>query len=131
MSRGARPMGTVREPVGRPPARARGTVQVDQLRTPRWPAVGALATAVLAVGLAALAAMKMAHPIGVPVTGYLLGAVVTIAFASSFRALQNSRRSNPRFRPQPGLDRAVRLALLVGVAAGLANAFFLATELAK
>ena len=58
-------------------------------------------------------------------------AVVTPVFAIVHRALFESRRKSPWFVPSPTQNRLLALALALGLLAGLANAWFLATELAK
>ncbi|WP_456824090.1 hypothetical protein [Cellulomonas sp. P5_E12] len=107
-------------------------VRRDAVRAPAWPAIAALAVAVVSVAAALVSVLVLDAP-SVPllVAGYVLGAVVTTIVASVYRAMRSRRRPDPRFRPQPWLDRLATSALVIGVAAGLVNAFLLATELAK
>lgn len=107
-------------------------VRRDAVRAPAWPAFAAVAVALLSVVLALVSALVLDPPSRVLlIAGYVLGAVVTTVVASVYRAMRNARRPDPAFRPQPWLDRLATWALVVGVLAGLLNAFFLATELAK
>lgn len=110
---------------------AQTLVRRDVVRAPAWPACAAAAVALLSV--AAAVSGLVLDPPSKPVlaVGYLLGAVVTTVVASTYRAMRNQRRPDPRFRPQVWLDRLAKGALVVGVLAGLLNAFLLATELAK
>jgi hypothetical protein len=107
-------------------------VRRDAVRAPVWPGLAAAATAVLSVA-AVVVSVLVLDPRSVPVLvgGYVLGAVVTTVAASVYRAQRNQRRPDPRLRPVPGRVRLVSAALVVGVVAGLVNAFLLATELAK
>lgn len=107
-------------------------VRHDAVRAPAWPAFAAVAVAVVSVALAVVGVLVLDPPsVPVLVAGYVLGAVVTTVVASVYRAIRSRRRPDPRFRPQPWLDRLATSALVLGVAAGLVNAFLLATELAK
>lgn len=101
------------------------------LHAPTWPVVAAVfataASAAIAVGFATT--LEPSAPI--LAVGYVLGALVTVALASTYRALRNARRRHPRFRVQRGLDRLAAVTTGAGFIAGLANAVLLATELAK
>jgi hypothetical protein len=104
------------------------------VRVPRWSgfALVAVAAAAVLVGILGYAGqLPEGARIPLLVAGYLLGAVGVTALAATHRALINGRRKHPRFRPSPALDRVARAGLWVGLAAGLGDAFLLATELAK
>jgi hypothetical protein len=108
------------------------TTSGQRVHAPSWPPALSAATAVLAILTAVLDVTVLTPPSRVVLlAGYLLGAVGTVAFASVYRALRNSRRRDPRFRVQRGLDTAVAWLTGVGVVAGMVNAALLATELAK
>ena len=107
-------------------------VRRDVVRAPAWPAFTAAVMAVMALTLALVSWYVLEVPsLALLGAGYLLGAVATIVFACVYRAMRLRRRPDPQFRPQPWLDRVAPAALVLGVAAGLLNAFLLATELAK
>jgi hypothetical protein len=105
---------------------------VERVTAPWWPVAGASALALAAIALA-LVNWLLLGEVSIPLlaAGYVLGAMGPTVLASVYRALRNSRRRHPRFRVQPGLDRTAVTVMAVGVAAGLANAVLLATELAK
>lgn len=94
---------------------------------PVWPAVGA--------GVATLAALGSINPgmssLKYAAAGYLLGALVVPAFTVMFRFGRRSAAQNPFFIPSLRTERLMLLALVVGIGAGIANAWFVATELAK
>lgn len=93
----------------------------------RWPVIAAAASATLAV----LAVMPGAHDLAVGAAGYLLGALVTPAFTVIYRFGRRRAAQNPFFIPQPMLERIVLAILATGIFAGVVNAWFVATELAK
>lgn len=95
---------------------------------PAWPAaVLAAACVVAAVG----AYLGWSGP-GVlwPAVGYAVGAIGAGLLLSLYRSISDSRRGRS-FRPNPGLDRAVRWLAGAAVILGILNAVLLATELAK
>jgi len=99
---------------------------------PAWPVLVAVAALVVAA-LAALLNIAPGDGVSVPMLllGYLAGAIITLVMSAIYRSLRNSRRNHPRFRVQLWLDRLVGFLALAGLLVGLANAFLLATELAK
>ena len=99
--------------------------------TPRWPALTSVAAAVIALVVAVLEAMQGTRSLAVLVLGYGLGAVATTALCAVHRALRDGRRRDPRFRVERGFDALARASMGLGLLAGLADAFLLATELAK
>lgn len=103
----------------------------DRIRAPRWPVLAASACTALAVTGAVVASTTGLPVIATTVVGYVVGAVLTTAFAAVYRSMRNGRRSHPRFRPSPALDRWAAVAVGVGFLAGMVNAVLLATELAK
>jgi hypothetical protein len=105
---------------------------VERVTAPATPVSTAVVAALTSGSLFAVNQFLLTA-VSVPllVIGYILGAILTIVSACVYRALRNVRRSDPRFRPQPILDRAAVLAIGFGMAAGLANAVLLAIELAK
>lgn len=104
---------------------------VTPLRAPTWPVIVAVVAAAASAALAVGFATALEPSIPLLAVGYALGALVTVALASTYRALRNARRRHPRFRVQRGLDRLAAATMGVGFLAGLANAVLLATELAK
>ncbi|GCD91468.1 hypothetical protein NLS1_34740 [Nocardioides sp. LS1] len=97
------------------------------MRVPQWPMFGA---AVLAVA-AMLIPFVSRQGIMLPSVGYALGAVGTPCFAVIHRVMLEGRSKSPWFVPSPVQSRVLALLLAVGLTAGLLNAWFLATELAK
>lgn len=97
---------------------------------PRGPAVVTLALAIVAGACAVLGATQPVSWL-VPLAGYVMGCIGTVAGASVHRSLENKRRSNPRFQLQPFLGRLAHGAMVAGLVAGLMCAFLVATELAK
>jgi hypothetical protein len=75
--------------------------------------------------------MPGAHSLSIAAAGYLLGALVTPAFTVIYRFGRRKAAQNPFFIPKPALERAVLAILALGIAAGVMNAWFVATELAK
>jgi hypothetical protein len=104
----------------------------EPVTAPTIPVSAAVVAALASLSLFAVNQFFMTD-VSVPllITGYVLGAVLTIVSACVYRALRNVRRSDPRFRPQPFLDRVAVVAIGFGMVAGLANAVLLAIELAK
>lgn len=101
------------------------------VRASVWPVIAlafALAAAVTAVVL--MQFFGLASLIGLAAAGYGLGAVVSVVFASLYRASKSARRG-PTFRENPALDRIVTILLVTSVVAGIACAYFLATEVAR
>lgn len=103
------------------------TNAITPVFAPRWP-IGA---AGLSSALAILAVMPGRHNITIAVTGYLLGALATPAFTIVYRFGRRKAAQNPFFIPKPALERVVLAILALAMAAGVANAWFVATELAK
>jgi len=81
--------------------------------------------------MAILAVMPGAHNLSIAAAGYLLGALVTPAFTVVYRFGRRKAAQNPFFIPKPTLERVVLAVLALGIAAGVVNAWFVATELAK
>ncbi|WP_154794115.1 hypothetical protein [Occultella kanbiaonis] len=104
------------------------TTTALSVRAARWPVV----LEVLAVlGAIAVVALNLTEATWwLCLIGYLLGAVVAVVFAAVYRSIRAARRSKV-FRPSPGLDRIVTITMVVGVLAGVACAYLLATEVAK
>src|SRR4051794_11523457 len=108
------------------------TATSEPLTAPTWPVLIAVAASLASIGIAVSNAVRTeAISIPLALTGYVLGAIVCTIAAASYRALRNSRRADPRFRVRNGWDRLSAATMWVGVAAGLVNAYLLATELAK
>ncbi|TDE92635.1 hypothetical protein EXU48_13945 [Occultella glacieicola] len=104
------------------------TTTASSVQAARWP----VALELLAV-LGALTVVALNLTVTtwwICLVGYVLGAVVTVVFAALYRSIRAARRSKI-FRPSPGLDRVVTVVMVVGVAAGIACAYLLATEVAK
>ena len=100
---------------------------VEPVRAPAWPAAAA--------GLCALASLALVVPgsgsLPLAVVGYVLGALVVPAFTVIYRFGRRSAAQSPFFLPKLAVDRAVLLILVLGIVGGMANAWFIATELAK
>lgn len=103
------------------------TNAVAPVLAPRWPVLAAALSSALAI----LAVMPGAHNLSIAAAGYLLGALVTPAFTVVYRFRRRKAAQNPFFIPKPTLERIVVAILALGIAAGVLNAWFVATELAK
>ena len=104
------------------------SVGSESVGPPVWPVL-LLATASLgSIVLAVLASITPAAALAG--AGYGLGALLSVAFLSTYRALRNARRGGS-FRPSRGLDRLVLVLTVAGFATGIYCAYLLATELAK
>jgi hypothetical protein len=103
------------------------TDAVTPVLAPRWP----VAAAALSSALAILAVTPGAHILSIAAAGYLLGALVTPAFTVIYRFGRRRAAQNPFFIPKPALERVVLAILGLGIAAGVVNAWLVATELAK
>ena len=64
------------------------------VRAPGWPIAVAGACALAAVVTALVGAQMTTAPVPLLVAGYLLGAVITVALSSVFRALRDARRKD-------------------------------------
>lgn len=94
---------------------------------PSWPAYAAAATAVLAFVML----VRATHSLSFAITGYVLGALVAPALTVVYRFLRRSAATSPFFIPRLSVERLVVAVLAVGILAGVVNAWFVATELAK
>ena len=94
---------------------------------PKWPVL-ALGAAVL---LAVLAIWPGRTSLSFAVGGYILGALVAPAVTVLYRFARRSAAKSPFFIPNRQVERLVLILLVVGVLAGVTNAWFVATELAK
>jgi hypothetical protein len=103
------------------------TNAITPVLAPRWPVLAATLSSALAV----LAVMPGAQNLSIAAIGYLLGALVTPAFTVAYRFGRRRAAQNPFFIPRPSLERVVLAILASGIAAGVVNAWFVATELAK
>ncbi|MBU2076226.1 MAG: hypothetical protein KKE65_04715 [Actinobacteria bacterium] len=115
-----------------PPTRDSGSARDTPtlVKAPAWPVVAALLIALAAVALAALGVAE--SPIlELFVTGYVLGAVVVPVAVLFFRLKRQALSSSPWFVERTHLARAATMVLLLGGLGGLANAWWLATELAR
>ena len=92
-----------------------------------WPVGAAVLCAVAAVVVVPFGV----HDAAVSGLGYLLGALGTPALVVGYRFARRSAARSPYFVPRTGLERLALLALGLGIAAGVANAWFFATEVAK
>ena len=97
------------------------------VKAPLWPAVAAASAALAALGAIGPGTTSLWYAAG----GYLLGALFTPAFTVSFRFGRRAAAQDPFFIPNLRIERLVLLVLVVGIGAGIANAWFVATELAK
>lgn len=101
------------------------------VRAPWWPVAAQAAALVIAVAAVVVTTATRLYLVPGTVVGYVSGAVVVVVLSAVYRAGRDARRGDGAFRPQPWLDRLAVTLLLLGLAAGMANAFALATELAK
>jgi hypothetical protein len=95
-------------------------------RSPSWP----MALSVVVAG-AAVALILGRDELPWSVAGYVLGAIVVPAVTVLHRVLRQSAAKSPYFLPHPQRERLVMVALLVGLAAGMVHAWFVAAEVAK
>jgi hypothetical protein len=94
---------------------------------PKWPVVALGAVTLLAV----LAIWLGSTSLWVAVGGYVLGALVAPAVTVIYRFARRSAAKSPFFIPDRQLERLVLILLVLAVLAGIINAWFVATELAK
>lgn len=94
---------------------------------PKWPVVALGAVAILA----ALAIWPGSTSLWLAAGGYLLGALVAPALTVIYRFARRSAAKSPFFIPNRQLERLVLILLVLAVLAGVLNAWFVATELAK
>lgn len=100
-------------------------------RASTLPVVALALAAFAALAALALAALGGSAPRIVPTAiGYVLGATVSVVFASLYRA-SKAKRPRSTFRENPTLDTIVTVLLVLAVLSGMGCAYFLATEIAK
>jgi hypothetical protein len=99
----------------------------SSVTTPKWPVLALGAAAIMAV----LAIWPGSTSLWVAVAGYVLGALVAPALTVVYRFARRSVAKNPFFIPNRQLERLVLILLILAVLAGVINAWFVATELAK
>lgn len=97
------------------------------VKAPLWPALAAASAALAALG-SIRPGMSSLWYAG---AGYLLGALLVPAFTVIFRFGRRTAAQDPFFIPNLRIERFILLVLIVGIVAGIANAWFVATELAK
>lgn len=101
------------------------------VRAPIWPVLGA--TMFLGVSAVVLVLVVLGDQASMLATGlgYVTGAigVSLLVVVRRLRAQHIDHRT--QYVPNGPLDAAARAVLLLGLAVGLANAYFLATEIAK
>ena len=105
--------------------------QTRPVRAPRWPVVGA--AVLLAVSAAVLVLVVLGDQPSMLATGvgYVTGAIGVSLLVVVHRLRTQQIDHSPRYQPSSALAAAGRLVLLLGLAVGLGNAYFLATEIAK
>ena len=81
--------------------------------------------------LAVLAIWPGSTSLWVAVGGYVLGALVAPAVTVIYRFARRSAAKSPFFIPNRQMERLVLILLVLAVLAGIINAWFVATELAK
>ena len=101
------------------------------VRAPWWPVAAQAAAVALAVAAVVVTTATGSYLVPATAVGYVLGAVVVVVLSGVYRAARDGLRGDGSFRPQPWLDRLVVALVVLGLAAGMVNAFALATELAK
>jgi hypothetical protein len=97
------------------------------VKSPGWPLAAAGASAVAA----SLAVVVAEHNAAAAVAGYVIGALVVPAFTIVHRFLRQAAAKNPYFLPNRTVGRALLGVLGLGLSAGVVNAWFFATEVAK
>ena len=103
-----------------------------RVAAPSWPLFGSVVVTTVSLLLAVANTFGQGSVSIVQlVVGYVLGSIVAVAFSSFYRSRRNVMRVNPRFRPQPRLDRIMLIILIIGVSSGLVNAVLFALEVAK
>lgn len=102
------------------------------VRAPTWPVAVALGCAVVATAMAAWSASR-GEPasLTLSLTGYVIGSIAVSVLIVVHRVLKQRAQQSTWYEPRRVLNLLARWVLLVGLAAGAVNAFFLATELAK
>ncbi len=103
----------------------------DEVRAPAWPVAAQTATVALSAAGAGLALVTPTPSLALAGAGYVLGAIVVTVLAAVYRASRDARRGHGAFRPSRLLDRASTALVVCGLAAGIVNAYALATEIAK
>jgi len=103
----------------------------ETARPPLWPVAVELLLVASSLTIAALSSQVISPRIPAAALGYVIGAVAVTIFAAVYRAIRNSRRGGGTFRPSRLLDRTSWVLMLLGLGAGIWNAFILATELSK
>lgn len=96
-------------------------------KAPSWPALIAALCAVLAF----LLVVPGIHNPVLAGTGYLLGALIVPSLVVVYRFGRRRAAQNPFYIPSLGIERLILIVLFVAIAAGVTNAWFVATELAK
>jgi len=101
------------------------------VRPPRWPVV--CATVLLGVSVAVLVLVILGHQSSVLATGlgYATGSLGVTLLVVVHRLRTQHAEQSPHYEPRGPLAAAARVVLALGLAVGLANAYFLATEIAK
>lgn len=94
---------------------------------PSWPAYAVGASAVVSLVCLVLGLDDLTFA----VVGYLAGALLSPALTIAYRFGRRGAATSPWFVPRPRLERAVTTLLVLGILAGIGNAWFVATELAK
>lgn len=103
-----------------------------RVAAPSWPLFGSVAATTVSLLLAWTNAFAQSSVSVVQlVVGYVLGSIVAVGFLSFYRSRRNVLRANPRFRPQPLLDRVMLIVLIIGMSSGIVNAILFALEVAK
>jgi hypothetical protein len=100
---------------------------VTSVAAPKWPVVALGAVA----GLAVVAIWLGSASLWMAVCGYVLGALVAPSVTVIYRFARRSAAKSPFFIPNRQLERLVLILLVLAVLAGVINAWFVATELAK
>jgi uncharacterized membrane protein YuzA (DUF378 family) len=101
------------------------------VRAPRWPVLGA--TGLLGVSAVVLVLVVLGDQTSMLATslGYATGAVGVSILVVVHRLRTQQVDHSPQYQPSGPLAAAARVLLLLGLAVGLGNAYFLATEIAK
>ena len=102
------------------------------VRPPLWPALAAAGLLLVSLGaLVVEVADPTLAPLLAPAVGYGAGSIGVAVLVVVHRMRMQRAQQNNLFEPRRYLPSLVRVVLVAGLLAGAANAFFLATELAK
>jgi hypothetical protein len=104
----------------------------DPVRPPRWPVVGATVFLVISAAMLVLEVFSdQTSSMLLTGLGYVAGSLGVSVLVVVHRMRKQRAEQSLWYEPRRGLATAARVVLMLGLLAGLGNAFFLATEIAK